>query len=376
MKEEWFRKDLKAKGLLEQYPEIYQAVGRQAILLYKEEIELLLRTPGYGGFSLLDLHDYPTQGTALIGPLDPFWESKGFITPEKHRQYCNTVVPLLRIPKRAYTLDEAVTGTVELANYGQKDLTDVQPQWSVRDEAGHEVASGLLPVTTAPTGMLSPLGSITASLAKAKAPCKLTVEVSLKGTAFANEWEIWVYPTALQSHAPADVVISRTWDDAAKALAAGKVPVPAAIELPSNFKPTPAQASSNRRFGFPEGWGCEIGTVNGLRPLYITRFPKGWLHGEPLAVGDVILAVDGEPLVADPIGTLGKIFDAARGKTAKLSVTRWRAGSITRVMVNSIQEAPDFTQGDNHDEWHDWTLGPTGLRGWIYGSKCQTSESR
>ena len=54
------------------------------MLLYKEEIEVLLRTPEYAGFSLLDLHDYPGQGTALIGLLDPFWDSKGFVTPQQH----------------------------------------------------------------------------------------------------------------------------------------------------------------------------------------------------------------------------------------------------------------------------------------------------
>jgi hypothetical protein len=219
---EIIRNDLKVKGLMDQYPEIYQAVGRQAILLYKEEIEVLLRTPGYAGFQLLDLHDYPTQGTALIGLLDPFWDSKGFITPEKYRQYCSAVVPLLRIPKRVYKADEAFAGIVELANYGQKDLEDVQPQWSIKDEGGHEVAGGMLAVTSAPTGKLSPLGSIQASFARAKAPCKLTVTVSLKGTKFANEWEIWAYPAAVPVSAPADVLVSHKWDEAAKALADGK----------------------------------------------------------------------------------------------------------------------------------------------------------
>ena len=216
------RNDLKAKGLFDQYPEIYQAVGRQAILLYKEEMELLLRTPGYAGFQLLDLHDYPTQGTALIGLLDPFWGSKGFITPEQHRQYCSAVVPLLRVPKRTYTLDESFVGVVDIANYGAKDLKDINPQWSIHDEAGHEIAVGTLEATNAPTGKLTSLGSIATSLAMAKAPCKLTVRVSLKGTKFANEWEIWAYPAAVQTSVPADVVVCRRWDEAASVLADGK----------------------------------------------------------------------------------------------------------------------------------------------------------
>jgi len=37
---------------------------------------------------------------------------------------------------------------------------------------------------------------------------------------------------------------------------------------------------------------------------------------------------------------------------------------------------PDFTQGGQPDASHDWNLGPTGARGWIYGSKGQTAEAR
>ena len=37
---------------------------------------------------------------------------------------------------------------------------------------------------------------------------------------------------------------------------------------------------------------------------------------------------------------------------------------------------PDLTQGGKKDANHDWTLGPTGLRGWIYGGNGQTAASR
>lgn len=37
---------------------------------------------------------------------------------------------------------------------------------------------------------------------------------------------------------------------------------------------------------------------------------------------------------------------------------------------------PDFTQGGKTDGSHDWTLGPTGARGWIYSTKGQTAEAR
>jgi hypothetical protein len=37
---------------------------------------------------------------------------------------------------------------------------------------------------------------------------------------------------------------------------------------------------------------------------------------------------------------------------------------------------PDLTQGGKKDDTHDWTLGPTGARGWVFGWKGQTADAR
>jgi len=37
---------------------------------------------------------------------------------------------------------------------------------------------------------------------------------------------------------------------------------------------------------------------------------------------------------------------------------------------------PDLTQGGKKDDGHDWTLGPTGARGWVWGWQCQTTLAR
>ena len=220
---EMIRDDLEKKHQLDLAPKYFEASGKLATLLYKEEIEVLLRTPGYAGFSLLDLHDYPTQGTALIGPLNPFWESKGFITPEAFRQYCGPTVPLLRMPKRTYTNDESFDATAEVAHYGPADLMNAQPVWKITDEQGGVVVSGTLPAVDLPTGRLTELGAIKASLGGVHAPGKFTVSVALEGTQFVNSWEIWVYPAQGTPTPPAGVVMCNEWGDVAKsALADGK----------------------------------------------------------------------------------------------------------------------------------------------------------
>ena len=241
---ELVRDDLTAKHLLDLAPHFVEATGRHAALLYKEEIEILLRTPGHAGFSLLDLHDYPGQGTALIGVLDPFWDSKGFVTPERHRQYCSPTVPLLRLKRRTFTTDEVFVGEAEIAHFGPKDIANAQPLWSMRDEKGREIAAGSLAALTVPTGKLTSLGAFSASLATVSAPAKLIVSVSLAETSFTNDWDVWVYPESAPAAAPAEVVIARRWDDATKsALARGKKVIlfpevlNPALSLPGRFLP-------------------------------------------------------------------------------------------------------------------------------------------
>jgi hypothetical protein len=219
---ELVRDDLAKKHLLDLAPSFVEATGRHAVLLYKEEIEVLLRTPHYAGFSLLDLHDYPGQGTALVGPLDPFWDSKGFVAPLQHARYCGPTVPLLRLNKRTFTNGETVAAEAEISHFGPSDLTAATPAWNIRDEKGAVVDSGELPVQDIHAGKLAHLGSISASLVKAPAPCKLTFSLSLRATTVSNEWEIWVYPEKVDITPPPGLVFSNIWDDKVKStLAAG-----------------------------------------------------------------------------------------------------------------------------------------------------------
>jgi hypothetical protein len=110
---EIFRDSLAANNMLDQAEDFLLASGKLQALLYKEEIESALRTPGFGGFQLLDIHDFPGQGTALVGILDPFWDSKGYIEPHEHHRYCSETVPLARMKKRIWTTDEKFIADIE-----------------------------------------------------------------------------------------------------------------------------------------------------------------------------------------------------------------------------------------------------------------------
>jgi hypothetical protein len=276
---ELIRDDLAQKHLLDLQPQFVQASGKLATLLYKEEIEAVLRTSGCAGFGLLDLHDYPAQGAAIVGPLDAFWDSKGFITPEAFSRYCGPTVPLLRMPKRTHTVDEPFAATIELAHYGATDLARAKPVWTITDGQGREIAAGALPVKDIAAGALAPLGAIQASLAKAEVPGKLKVTVTVGK--FANDWEIWVYPANTVASPPADVSVCGKWDQAKAALAEGRKVVyfPSAVNTncvirgqfpPIFWSPVWAKRERNRTMGLV------LDPKNPLFAQFPTEFHTNW----------------------------------------------------------------------------------------------------
>ena len=217
-----YRQSLAEHGMLDQAEAFRRASGALMVRLYKEEIETVLRTPRAAGFELLDVHDFPGQGTAIVGMLDPFWDSKGLITPRAFREYCGPTVPLLRMPKRVWTTDETLKATMDLAHYGPRSLPAVRARWLVRDQGGAVVAGGRLGPVAAPTGNLTALGGFEVALGKVRAPTKLTAEVRLEEPDAANRWDLWVYPARLPEVVGEGVRVVTEWgDEARRELAAG-----------------------------------------------------------------------------------------------------------------------------------------------------------
>lgn len=89
-----FRERLVQAGMGEQAADFFRCSGKLARDCYKSELEAVMRTPQIAGFQLLDLQDFPGQGTALVGMLNAFLESKGLIEPAAWRAFCGDLVPL------------------------------------------------------------------------------------------------------------------------------------------------------------------------------------------------------------------------------------------------------------------------------------------
>jgi hypothetical protein len=187
---EIFQESLNANHMGELAEDFLMASGKLQALCYKADIEAALRTPGFGGFQLLDLHDFPGQGTALVGVLDPFWEEKGYISPEEYSRFCNSTVPLARLEKRVFKEGETMTANIEVAHFGAGSI-HANPVWKlIQDE--ETIAEGTLGQQNIQLGNAIQLGEVVYQFQKENKARKLTLEVAIDS--FANSWDIWVYP--------------------------------------------------------------------------------------------------------------------------------------------------------------------------------------
>lgn len=332
---EAFRARAEKAGLLDSSDTFFKASGALATLSYREDIEAALRTRGFGGFQLLDLQDFPGQGTALVGILDAFMDSKGFITPEAWRRFCSETVPLLRFPKYTWTVGETFVAQAEVAHYGPADLTTT-PIWTARQADGTIISTGRLPALTVPQGTLTPLGEIRFALKGVVAPARVEVEVALEGSSAVNSYQIWVYPEHVDT-SPGQVLVRRSLDQATlEALANGGrvllVPVPSALSgaIVGSFAPDFWNYGMFRKFAEERHVSVAPGTLgiacNPSHPAF-GSFPTDshsnwqWFHLLQASRAVILDDLPGElqPIVhvidnAERAHRLGAVFEARVGR--------------------------------------------------------------
>ncbi|MDE5607523.1 MAG: hypothetical protein K2I64_01165 [Muribaculaceae bacterium] len=188
------RDDLAGRHLLDKSEDMTLASARLAALLYKEEIERAMKTPGMSGFQLLGLQDFPGQGTALVGLVDAFWDNKGAVDEEWFREFCSPIVPLLDFDSAVYASTDSFAATVAVANYSDHPLPTGEIEWSLtRVGVDAPFAAGTIAIEAIDPGKLTRLGQFSVPLAPVDSASAVIVSLSLPG-GYTNSWKIHVYP--------------------------------------------------------------------------------------------------------------------------------------------------------------------------------------
>lgn len=260
---EIFRRRLAAAGMLSQADDFHKASGLWSVKLYKADIEMDLRTKNMAGFQLLDIQDYPGQGSAFVGILDAFMESKGITTANEWHQWCSSVVPLLLTDRFCYDENEMMDAKVQIANYGGESLKGKKLVWKLDyalDEnfgddaapnAGANIdrfnqpsplAQGEIPITTDEEGLID-IGEIhhkmkvmadgfndgNGTCLDVKIPSRkviLTLDIDYgryDARRHRNTYDLWIYTTEknLDIYKKGVVITSDLTDEIAKKLEKG-----------------------------------------------------------------------------------------------------------------------------------------------------------
>lgn len=260
---EIFRRRLAAAGMLSQADDFHKASGLWSVKLYKADIEVDLRTKNMAGFQLLDIQDYPGQGSAFVGILDAFMESKGITTANEWHQWCSSVVPLLVTDRFCYDENEMMNAKVQIANYGGESLKGKKLVWKLDyalDEnfgddaapnAGANIdrfnqpsplAQGEIPITTDEEGLID-IGEIhhkmkvmadgfndgNGACLDVKIPSRkvvLTLDIDYgryDARRHRNTYDLWIYTTekSLDIYKKGVVITSDLTDEVAKKLEKG-----------------------------------------------------------------------------------------------------------------------------------------------------------
>lgn len=266
---EHFRDVLAQAGLADRAGDFHRATGKLAAMLYRRFAESYLRTPGSGGFLLLGLQDFSGQGTALVGLLDSFLESKDAIAPEEFRRSCCELAVLAKIPRFVWEGGESFEAQIVVSNYSPGPLR-LGVDWTLEADDGQVLARGRLSERPVPQGAVTDFGPIQAELPLLAAACHASLTLALAGEYGApfspgvNDYSLWLYPAASQAELPEGVVLCRSYDRQAElALAQGK-------NVLVISEGTPAALPHSRAVSFrPDFWS----------PMFHTNHSDGYSLG-------------------------------------------------------------------------------------------------
>ncbi len=190
---EIFRDRLKENGLSEQAKDFTRASTAWALECYKADIEQCVRTPGFGGYQLLDIKDYPGQGSALCGILDVFMNQKSPLD-KKVINVMQPIVPMLIMDKYCWGINEHFEADIAICNYTEEPWNQ---QVTIHTECKYFKYKTTIDMDVKPgdNTVVAPLAIHNFwKLIDEKNPAPFMLTFKLQTGKYENEYHIWVYP--------------------------------------------------------------------------------------------------------------------------------------------------------------------------------------
>lgn len=191
---EVFRDHLAEKGMLDQADDFFYTSGKLSVQCYKEELEAAARSKRIAGYQILDIQDFPGQGTALVGILDPFMDSKGLVTPEEWASYCSDRILLAQFDKYIYSAEETFHADMAIRYYHPEPLVGKQLHWEIQNKKTQEIlAAGDINIPDHAFDLVA-LDRIECTFPALTEATVYTLLLSVPDTDMKNQYELYCYP--------------------------------------------------------------------------------------------------------------------------------------------------------------------------------------
>lgn len=205
-----FKKKLEEKGLLFMAGHFFYASGKLAVACYKRELEAVFRSRELSGFQILDLQDFPGQGTALVGILNAFMENKGIISSEEWRQFCSDQVIMLSFDSHIKLAGQILSYDILFSNMNPVTISNAEVRISLRTQEDEVIEFQTEMFETIGLCRCKKLGHGDMPLPVCETPQILTIRAEILGTDICNHYEIYVYPEVERKQSNTVAVTNQT----------------------------------------------------------------------------------------------------------------------------------------------------------------------
>lgn len=193
----WVDEELKmirAKGMQEEYGEMYRASKRFQFLCWKAAFERLRASNLLGGFHFLQLADTDVYENSN-GILDCFDDETG-IGSDEFLRFNGDRVLLADLQPYLFYGDREICVPVSLSNCGADAERNADFSFRMTDATGKVYAEGALPAVDVSRKGVYEICKLKIRLPRVGGSLKLSLETALNvgnGRYAENSWEIWVY---------------------------------------------------------------------------------------------------------------------------------------------------------------------------------------
>lgn len=215
-----FQRRLAQTGFLHKSNDYFMASGKFAVQCYKEEIETAIKSKKLAGFQLLDLQDFTGQGTALVGVLDAFMESKGLITEKEFRRFCSDAVLLAEFKDYVLKAKEVFEVTIEFAGYQKYLMKDkiVHVWFGTEKKCFYQ---GDFICNQKEPGIVT-IANLQIPIPEVGIPQKAFLKLYVKDTEIENSYTLWIYPKVMEEKNKLDLCITSSFKKAYEAIKRGE----------------------------------------------------------------------------------------------------------------------------------------------------------